>query len=187
MPGTGTTTVCRILSERYGLEHIYAGKIFRTIAEERGLTLEELNLIAEEDPSIDSLLDERQLDMALQRRDDGVILEGRVSGYMLNGPLESGGLTEEEVFRVWLVADLDERGRRLSGREGKALIEVIPDIEERERSERARYVTIYGFDPMDSDLFDILYDIVIDTTTVPAKKVAGMIAEMVDAGKEGGK
>ena len=80
-PGSGKTTACSKLSEALGLEAVVFGKIFRELAAERNLTLGQLGAIAEEDPSIDRMIDSRILEIARSHPD--VILESRLSAYML--------------------------------------------------------------------------------------------------------
>ena len=41
LPGSGKTTVARLLSRQLGIPHVYAGDMYRKAAEERGMTLEE--------------------------------------------------------------------------------------------------------------------------------------------------
>ena len=44
VPGTGTTTVCKFLSEAIDLEHVYAGDLFRKMAEAKGMDLVAFNI-----------------------------------------------------------------------------------------------------------------------------------------------
>jgi cytidylate kinase len=46
LPGTGTSTLCRLLERELGLPYVYAGQIFRQEAAARGLSLAELNELA---------------------------------------------------------------------------------------------------------------------------------------------
>ena len=55
-PGSGKTTACSNLSEALGLKAVVFGKIFRELAAEKNLTLGELGVIAEKDPSIDKMI-----------------------------------------------------------------------------------------------------------------------------------
>ena len=57
-PGSGKTTVAELLAKRTGFQLISAGKRFREMAQERGLTLHKFGELAREDPSIDKELDE---------------------------------------------------------------------------------------------------------------------------------
>jgi cytidylate kinase len=43
LPGTGTTTIARLISEKYGLNHVCAGFIFRDMAKENNMTLKEFS------------------------------------------------------------------------------------------------------------------------------------------------
>ena len=43
LPGSGTTTVAKLLAERLGYKLISAGDVFRKLAMERGMTLEEFS------------------------------------------------------------------------------------------------------------------------------------------------
>ena len=60
LPGSGTTTVSKLLAEYYELELISSGEIFRRIAREKGMSLAEFGAMAEKDPSIDLAIDKNQ-------------------------------------------------------------------------------------------------------------------------------
>ncbi|MDH5201053.1 MAG: AAA family ATPase, partial [Candidatus Bathyarchaeota archaeon] len=57
--GSGRSTHAKRLAEEFGLRYVSSGTIFRQMAEERGLTLEEMSRLTEEDPEFDKLIDER--------------------------------------------------------------------------------------------------------------------------------
>src|SRR5438309_669777 len=71
LPGSGKTTVARLVAEQLGLEHVYAGDLFRRQAAARGLSLEEYARRAETDHSIDRALDEQM--QARAARDEAEI------------------------------------------------------------------------------------------------------------------
>ena len=98
LPGSGKTTVARLLSRQLGLPHIYAGDIYRKEAEARGLSLEAFNRLSERDHSIDRDLDAK---MAAYARKGNVVLEGRLAGFIV--------LQEQvDAFKVWLTASVTE-------------------------------------------------------------------------------
>src|SRR2546429_8906234 len=85
LPGSGKTTVARLVAQELGLEHVYAGDLFRRQAEAAGLTLEEYARRAETDQSIDRRIDDAM--RARARRGDAV-LEGRLAAFLAE---EAGG------------------------------------------------------------------------------------------------
>ena len=167
-PGSGKTTACRLLSERLGLEMIVFGKIFREMAAEKGLTLGELGAIAEEDPSIDRMIDERILEMA--RGNPDIILESRLSAHMLS----RHGIP---AFKVYLDASPEVRFARIGLREGETLEQAIESTVERAKSEARRYQMYYGIDIEDRSV----YDLVVDTGSKTPDEVVQAIVDGMGA------
>jgi len=145
LPGSGKTTVAKLLSQRLGIPHVYAGDLYRKEAEARRLSLEQFNRLAEQDHSIDRELDAK---MAAYARQGNVVLEGRLAGFL--------ALQERvEALKVWLTASDAVRAQRVSQREGSDRAEVLRVNDERQRSDARRYRAIYGFDLNDTSLYDV--------------------------------
>lgn len=165
-PGSGKTTVCQRLSELLAIECLISGEIFRQMAKNHGLSLADFGKLAEKDPSYDRMLDERMIEVA--REKDHIILEGRLTAHMLT-------MHDLEAFRIYLDADIDERARRISEREGIPQEEAKERLLERERCEAVRYLKLYGIDISDRSV----YDLVLNTTSIPADEVADIILTKV--------
>lgn len=146
LPGSGKTTVAKLLSHRLGVPHIYAGDLYRKEALERGLLLEEFNQMSEKDHSIDRTLDAK---MAEYARRGGVVLEGRLAGFIA---------VQEAVdaLKVWLTASDDVCARRVAQREGSDGATVLRLNQARQRSDAKRYREIYGFDLNDTSIYDLI-------------------------------
>ena len=161
-PGSGTTTVARMLRDILGLRYVYAGEIFRSMARDRGMDLESFGDFVKANPHIDRDIEMMQVDEA---RKGDVILEGRVTGFML----AREGM---DSFKVYVTASGMERARRVAVREGGNAEDWLAWNSQRERNEAARYMDNYGFDVSDMSF----YDLCIDDTEIPAKDVATLIA-----------
>ncbi len=146
-PGSGTTTLAKALCGHFDLEHISSGDIFRSLAEERDISLAGFAEIAEKNHSIDKEIDDRQRKIAEKK--DKILLEGRLSGWIV----------KNADLRIYLDAPLDIRAERIADREDKKISKAHEEIKEREASESKRYKKIYDIDI--SDLSP--YDLVIDT------------------------
>lgn len=148
LPGSGKTTVARLVAAELGLEHVYAGNIFRRQAEEAGLTLQEYLQRAETDPTIDRQLDDRMRERA---RAGDAVLEGRLAAFMASE-------AEAEALKVYLNASEDVRAARITNREGGATAERLHEIQARETSDWQRYRDIYGVDYHDPTLYDAVVE-----------------------------
>jgi predicted cytidylate kinase len=163
LPGTGTSTLCKLLSDRMAIPYFYAGAIFREEARRRGLTLADFGALCQKDPSIDEALDDRQLFLL---KKGGLIMEGRLSGWLAHRH-------RLPALKVWVHCEEKERMRRLVQRDGGDLESQRALTYEREQSEADRYRRYYGVDLRDMGYYDLVLD---STTTKPEELVEKVLA-----------
>ncbi|MEM0202501.1 MAG: AAA family ATPase [Archaeoglobaceae archaeon] len=163
-PGSGKTTVARILAEKLGIKVISAGSVFRQLAMEKKMSLEEFSKFAEGNPEIDIMIDKMQKEMAEKERD--AIIEGRLSGWMV----------KNADLRVYIFAEAEVRYSRIAKREGKDINEVRRETKLREEIEKRRYQKFYGINVDDWSI----YDLIVNSTRIPAEKIAEIIAKAVE-------
>ncbi len=157
--GSGKTTYARMLAEKYGLRYFSAGQIFRRIAEERGLSLSELSVIAEKDYSIDLEIDRRTLEEALK---GNIVIDGHLTAWIVKDIAD---------LRVYVTAPLMVRVRRIAERDGKSFKEAFYETVTREYSQRKRFLDLYGVDIADTSWFDL----VINTEKFSVEEVFKLI------------
>jgi len=145
LPGSGTTSLARTIASRKNYQIISAGEVFRRMASEKNMDLAEFGELAQEDPSFDRLIDERQRDIALAHED--IIVEGRLSGWFV----------EDAELKIWLMASLECRVERILERD------IVSDrntalnlTREREVCEAQRYRTYYDINIDDLSPYDII-------------------------------
>jgi len=144
-PGSGKSTLSKILSVKLGLELVSMGDIFRKCAQDRCMSLEEFGQIAKCNEKIDHEIDEMQKKIADEK--DDILIEGRLSGFLVDANL-----------KVWLKAPLEIRAQRIAKRESKQVAKAMAETSEREECERERYLKYYGIDINNLSVYDIIID-----------------------------
>lgn len=166
--GSGKSSVCRQL-EQAGFTIISAGDIFRQIADEKGMTVLELNEAAKTDRSIDDMLDERSTQLGRQM--DHTVFDSRLAWNFV-----------ENSFKVFLLADLQEAARRVfEGVSRSAESYQNPEqaregLKARAQLEQERFQKLYGIDYYDASN----YDLIIESTYATPEQIAQEIQRNFD-------
>jgi cytidylate kinase len=147
-PGSGTTTVAKLLEKKTGFTYVYSGDIFRKMAKKYGMSLEEFGRYCENHKEIDEELDRYQLKI-LEK--GNVILEGRISGWIAYR-------NNIVSLKVVLETDLETRVERIIKREKGDFKKRKQEIVDREKSEATRYKKYYDIDVCDSSIYDLVID-----------------------------
>lgn len=168
--GTGKSTQARRLAASLGLRYISAGYLFRRLAEEAGVSLEELSRRAEEDPEIDMLIDEMTREEA---RKGGVVIDGALSAWM----------AENADIRILLTSPLEARVGRIAARDGLTLEEARRRTLEREEMERNRFKRYYGIDITDTSIYDIVINTQLFDVGGTARILKSIVQELLQSHK----
>lgn len=166
--GSGKSTIAGLLSKKLKLRHYSIGDLMRAMALEKGLSLIQLNKMAEKDKSIDFELDKKLKELGKTK--DNFVVDGRLTAFFIS----------KATVRVFLVADDKVRAQRIlkdkrQHEKTKSLKETIANIKKREASEKKRYQKYYGVDYTNKKL----YNHIIDTTKMTPNEVVNRIVGFV--------
>jgi predicted cytidylate kinase len=145
-PGSGKSTVGKLLEKKIKIKYIYSGKIFREIAKKYHMSLEEFGIYCEKNKEIDQELDNRQLEI-LQK--GNVILEGRLAGWIAHR-------NNIPALKIILKANIDTRAKRIVKREEGDIKKRKKEILDREKSDFNRYKKYYNIDLNDISIYDLI-------------------------------
>ncbi|ELY57451.1 (d)CMP kinase [Natronolimnohabitans innermongolicus] len=142
-PGCGATTLCEQLSDAMGCPYVSGGDIFRELAEDRDMSLNQLTAEAESSDEIDRALDQRLQQIAEKwgMANKPFILESRLAGWLAG---------DRADLRIWLDAPEDVRLERIEDR-----VETEAEMRVREVSEAGRYESYYEIDIGDRTFYDL--------------------------------
>lgn len=143
----------------------------RAMAQERGISLQQMGALAEQDTKIDQELDERQ--KQLGKNEDNFVIDGRISFYFIPHSL-----------KIFLDAAVEERAKRIlkdqrTSESHQSLKEAIANIKEREASEKKRYKEYYHLDYKDKKNFDL----VLNTTKLSIQQTVDELYAWVNKKK----
>lgn len=151
--GSGKSTVCNLLKDRYGFEIYSTGAFQREVAREMGITTLELNKRLREDPSLDYVIDDAVKKLSIERAQDKLIFDSRMAWHFA-----------EQSFKIFLTIEPCEAARRvmLNQRGCEEFYadekEACEKLIERSQVEQARFMQIYGVDYYDFNNFDLIVD-----------------------------
>jgi cytidylate kinase len=164
-PGSGASTLSRRVAEELGAQRLDGGDLFRKLAEERDMSLTQLQAKADEDPEIDRRIDER-----LQRTAEvwgasnkGFVLESRLAGWLAGNRAD---------LRVWVDAPEEVRVERTRDRR-----EMAAEMRVREVTEAGRFESEYGVDVTDTSS----YDLSLNTARWSVEDCVGIVLSAVRA------
>ncbi|WFO75821.1 AAA family ATPase [Desulfurococcaceae archaeon MEX13E-LK6-19] len=163
-PGSGKTTQAKMIAEKLGLRYHSAGSIFRAIAKERGMSLEELSILAARDPSIDIEIDRKSYEEAIK---GNVVLDGHLTAWIVKDVAD---------IKILVTAPLKVRVKRIALRDNKSVIEALKETIVREYMQYKRFIEYYGIDPTDYRIFDI----VVNTENLGPNETFRVIMECIE-------
>ncbi len=167
-PGSGKSSTAKGVARELGYEHFSSGDLFRKMAAERNVSVEEINFAAEKQKEIDQRVDE--LLVKIGKEKDDLVIDSRTAFHWI-----------PDSFKVFLDLDPDTAAERTfahiqqEGRErqnGSSVEDVYENTQRRVRSERNRFQRLYGIDFMDRDN----YDLIVDTKKNNLEEVIKMVA-----------
>lgn len=166
-PGSGKSTVAKILAKKLKLKHYSTGDLFRKLAKDMRVSFKKLTRMALTDKRIDKRID--AYSKKLGEREDDFVMDTRLGYHFI-----------PDSVKIFLKVEPREGARRILSHKRqeekfKSLQEAAESIKERRRIENERYKELYNLDMEDESN----YDLIIDTTRIPATKVAEKIIEYI--------
>ena len=170
--GSGKSTICNIMKERYGFQIFSTGTINREFARKLGISTLELNKRLKDDPSLDKEIDGTVTRLSEEKKDEKLIFDSRMAWYFANN-----------TFKIFLTIEPMEAARRVMNNQRGAeehydsIEEACEKLVERSMVERSRFIDIYGVDYYDYNNFNII----VDTTNRSPEEIVDAIMENYEA------
>jgi CMP/dCMP kinase len=166
--GSGKSTICKILENKYGFEIYSTGKVQRELARQMNMTTLEMNQLMCSDHKYDTMIDDTTAKISKENRDKNIIFDSRLAWNFV-----------EESFKVFLSVRLDVAADRVihdnRGKEEQyaSALEAKEMLRERAATEDRRYREMYHLEYFNFSN----YNLVIDSTYTTPEMIASIIME----------
>lgn len=176
--GSGKSSIAKIMKES-GYEIVSTGAIFRELAMQKGLSVEEFNKQVNEatqkgDCSVDQMIDDTTTKIGKER--DHIIFDSRLAWNFV-----------PDSFKVFVITDIDEASRRVFNDSVRANSESYESQEackkaliHRQEMETVRYQDIYGIDYYDMSNYNLVIE---STSAMPAELATEVLEKMEEYSK----
>ena len=165
--GTGKSTIAKLIAEELKIKFYSTGYMFRELAQEKEMTLEQLSMLAEDDRNIDQELDAKIKKYAEQEE---CVLDNQLSPYLLGNIIE---------YCVLLKCAKDVRISRMADRDDDNIEEKISETLIREESEQKRFMDYYNIDVLDAQTILGTFDLIVDTTNTDKEGVFRIVSKAI--------
>lgn len=171
MQGAGKSTVGRLLAQKLQYQRYSTGDFMRAMAQERGMTILELNQSVEGDNGVlDKLLDDTQ--KRIGETEDNLVIDGRLAFHFIPHSFKVYLQVREETGASRILGDTHNRPTENNA----DLQTTIQNTRERRESESKRYLQYYGIDNHALQA----YDLVIDTTEITPEQTVETILKAIN-------
>lgn len=154
-PGGGKSSTADLVAQKLGFQRFSSGNFMRKIALDMGISLNELNAIAQKDDSIDKKIDEEVRKAGEMQK---IVIDSRLAFHWIPESFKIYLDLPAEIAKERILNDLKENILRQKSEGSSNAEEVYEKIISRLESEKKRYKELYGIDHTDKNNFDLVID-----------------------------
>lgn len=153
-PGSGKSSTAKGVAAELGYEHFSSGDLFRKMAAARGLTVEEINFVAEKQKEIDLEVDEFLKKIGKEK--SNLVIDSRMAFHWIPDSFKVFLNLDPRIAAERAFVQIQKEGR--VGQAGSSVDEVLENTLKRRMSEQKRYWDLYRVDITDKSQFDLVGD-----------------------------
>ena len=174
-PGSGKSTIGKMLAKKLKYKRYNMGEIFRDVAKKKGMTLHELHEeLKKGNGDLDKEVDDYQKKLGQEK--DNFLIEGRTSFHFIPHSLKIFLSVDLKIAAERIFKEMQSKNKRNEGKFSSAE-EVYKNTIARIKKDNDRYKKLYGLKYDDKSH----YDIVIDTTNKSIKEVFDAVYSAVSS------
>ncbi len=151
--GSGKSSTAKKLAHMLHMHHFSSGDFLRQVAKERSMSIKDLMIAAETDPSID-----HDIDAILQSKKDeeNLVIDSRLAYHWIPDSFKVYLEIDPDIAARRMFYDLETNESRMESEHAKNIEEMKRQMIERHESDKRRYQKLYGIDHTDHKNFDLV-------------------------------
>ena len=153
--GGGKSSTADFVAEKLGFKRFSSGDFMRKIALDMGISLNELNIKAQDDDSIDEKIDEEVKKVGKMEK---IVIDSRLAFHWIPESFKVYLDLSPEIAKQRILNDLKTNKLRQESETSSNAEEIYKKIVSRLESERKRYKELYDIDHTDKNNFDLIID-----------------------------
>lgn len=168
LPGSGKSTIAKLLAEKLGLEHYSTGDFQRELAKEKGLSIKQLGEIEAKDDKIDLMVDNKTEEIAKSK--ENIVFDSWLAAHFV-----------PEAIKIFLECDEEVRAKRRipqkrDTEQYEVLDEAVKKMRERTECNQERWIRYYNYNFLDMTN----YDFIINVAELNPEQIVAKILEFIE-------
>ena len=162
---SGKSTIAKRVAQTLNYPHFYMGQIFRDMAKERDMTVEEFDKICRTDPSFDKQLDDYVIKLA--EKNNNFAIESRTAWHFIPESIKIYLKVSDREAAKRVFKELSNENRKNESKNFDSDDKIFESLKNRKKNDDARYMKHYGLDIRKESN----YDFILDTTHLSIEDV----------------
>jgi len=171
--GSGKSSAAKAVARALGWKHFSSGDFLRQIANERGMSIKDLMIAAESDPSIDYDIDQL---LKAKGDEENLVIDSRLAFHWIPDSFKVYLEIDPDIAAQRMFFDLETNESRQESEHAKNIESMKQQMLERHASDVKRYQKLYNIDHTDHAHFDLVID-----TGLPEHDLETVVKMIIDA------
>ncbi len=170
--GSGKSSAAKRVARALGWKHFSSGDFLRHVANERGMSIKDLMIAAESDPSIDHQIDDL---LKSKGNEENLVIDSRLAFHWIPDSFKVYLEIDPDIAAKRMFYDLETNESRQESEHARTIEEMKKQMIERHESDVRRYRALYGIDHTDHSQFDLVIN-----TGLPENDLDTVVKKIID-------
>jgi len=173
--GSGKSTAAKRVAQALGYPRFYMGQIFRDMAKERNITVEEFNKICQKDHSMDKKIDDCVIKLA--EENNNFVIESRTAWHFIPQSVKIYLKVGDREAAKRIFKELHNENRKNESKNLDSEDKILKSLKSRKNNDDERYMKHYGLNIRKENN----YDFILDTTNLSIEEVFQKVMEFINS------